>query len=248
MAFRGDVQGGQHTALTGGYAAVSQGGGVEKHLRWKIFFFGGAICTLASAIISVFYYIFHAQFAPCAFMSQIFLLGFGMLMIMLDFPFPHPSPHLQAVRAHCFKFVLFMTRFTGRGMWYLFLGSLVYVSLVDEEIAVVVGLIFVFYLVCLGVFALVKGIHLSRSLHRVQQDILNAGRGSQPEQYFPRGQNLSKEQFKALIVQNTNRPDLFTDDEYDFIINALAFKPRTIAEVTPEEWMYWMSSGAMLMV
>merc|ERR1719337_512246 len=70
---------------------------------------------------------------PAGFVTVLFQLFFGLLMVVLDFPIPHPSPMLANVRAHIYKFFLFLTRFTGRGLWYLFLGTMIFATLFDPK-------------------------------------------------------------------------------------------------------------------
>merc|ERR1712129_426042 len=93
-----------------------------------------------------------------------------------------------------------------------------------------------------GVGALVKGWRISTKLQQVRELIVNSGRGT--EHYIARGQSgLSKEQFSALVEQVTNQSDMFTNDELDYVINALSFTPYNDGQVSVEECEYWLQHG-----
>merc|ERR1712032_48822 len=152
-------------------------------------------------------------------------------------PIPHPDKKLVQIRDYAYKFLLFMTRFMGRGMWYLFLGTMVFQALWDSGLNWFFAVVFTLYLVCLGVGALVKGWQLSQKLESVREAIVSAGQGA--EHYIGRGQSgSSKEQFRVLVEQVTNVQDLFSSDDLDYIINALSFTPYNDGQVSMEECEY----------
>merc|ERR1719451_249416 len=120
--------------------------GIAKNMSWKIL-------------------IFTFSWAPFSFTSQVFLLVFGLLMLVLDFPLPHPSPNLAMVRNNIYKFMLFMTRFTGRGIWYTFLGTMIFGALYDLNISWFLGVLIGGYVVVLGIVTTCYGLILSRKLN-----------------------------------------------------------------------------------
>merc|ERR1719456_633653 len=153
-------------------------------MSWKVLFFLAACCTLASAVISILYMVISFEWAPASFTTVLFMLLFGFLMVVLDFPIPHPSPTLAAVRASIYKFFLFLTRFTGRGVWYLFLGTLIFATLFDLNISAFFGVCLGGYVGTLGLVTLVFGIRLSQKLDVVRQDLLLGGDRSCPNQGY----------------------------------------------------------------
>lgn len=216
-------------------------------MKWKWLFFAGAVDVFLTGIGGLIYWITQFTWAPATFTTQVFLLIFGLLMIVLDFPIPHPHKQLVTIRDNCYKFMLFMTRFMGRGLWYLFLGTMVFQCLWGGGLNWFLGVVCTLYLVLLGVGALVKGWSISAKLQQVREAIVNSGRGA--EHYIARGQTgLSKEQFKAMVEQVTNQHDLFTNDDLDYIINALSFTPYNDGQVSMEECEYWLRQGYMLLV
>ncbi|CAJ1359686.1 unnamed protein product [Effrenium voratum] len=160
---------------------------------------------------------------------------------VLDFPIPNPNPRdwptLVSIRDHCYKFVLFMTRFMGRGMWYLFLATMVFSALWDTNISWAFGGVFTLYLVVLGAIALIKGWLISNKLDKVRNILLREREtgGSLDHYIAPTQQGLNKVQFKALIKQVTNEEELFGDDDLDYVVNALSFLPSSDGVVSREE-------------
>lgn len=248
MAFRGDA-GNAGNSMPAGMGLIGGQGtaGIEKNMTWKLGFFTGAVTVLTAAIISICHYAKDPEWAPATFFNNVFLLVFGLLMIVLDFPIPHPYGFLVTVRDNIYKFVLFMTRFVGRGVWYLFLACMVYSTLWDGEHSPIIGGLFTAYLLVLGIAAGVKGYDLSSRLQEVRQAILDSSRSA--EHYLaPRQTGLRKVQFQAMVESVTSKQNLFTDDELDYVINALSFTPENDGQVSMEEIEYWLSEGPMLMV
>jgi len=253
MALRGDFQGGS----TGGAGqGLSLGGpadggniAIEKYLRWNWAFFGGACLVFACAVGTGIHWLGHFTLAPATFFFEIFLFMFGGLMLVLDTPIPHMQnhKHVQLVRFHIYKFALFMTRFMGRGLWYLFLATMVFSALWDTGINWFLGIVSTIYLSVLGVVAMAKGFVMTHKLNRVRDCITNAGYAA--DRYISRGQTgLSQDQFKLMVESATNEHDLFTPDELTYIVNALSFTPCNDGQVTLDEMRYWLSPGPPLMV
>mmetsp|Transcript_86767 Transcript_86767/g.225402 ORF Transcript_86767/g.225402 Transcript_86767/m.225402 type:complete len:254 (+) Transcript_86767:33-794(+) len=253
MALRGDFQGGSHGGANQGLSLGGPGDhgnvAIEKYLRWNWAFFIGACLVFACAVGTAIHWLGHFTFAPATFFFEIFLLLFGAMMIVLDTPIPHMQkhPHIQQVRFQIYKFALFMTRFIGRGVWYLFLATLIFGALWDTGINWFLGAVSTLYLSILGIVAIAKGWILTRNLDRVRSSIMDAGYAA--ERYISRGQaGVSKEQFKLMVESATNNPDLFTSDELEYIINALSFTPYNDGQVTLDEMRYWLSEGPPLWV
>merc|ERR1719440_1155333 len=150
--------------------------GIAKNMSWKILFFLAGCCTLAAATISILYMIFSFEFAPFGFTTVLFMLLFGILMVILDFPVPRPSPALASVGAHIYKFFLFLTRFTGRGVWYLFMGTMIFATLFDLDINQFFGIVMGGYVGAVGLVSLIFGLRLSQRLDVVRQELLMGNR------------------------------------------------------------------------
>jgi hypothetical protein len=250
MALRGDFQGGSHSQ---GLSLGGPGDGgniaIEKYLRWNWAFFIGACLVMSCAVGTGIHWLGHFTFAPATFFFEIFLFLFSALMIVLDTPIPHMQnhKHVQQVRFHIYKFALFMTRFMGRGVWYLFLATLVFGALWDTGINWFLGGVCTLYLTVLGIVAITKGFIMTNKLNHVRDRIRQAG--YKVERYISIGQTgLSEDQFKLMVESSTSQPDLFTSDELKYVINALSFTPYNDGQVTKAEMEYWLADGPPLMV
>lgn len=250
MALRGDFQGGSMGGA-GGLGGPGDGGNIaiEKYMKWNWAFFGGAVLVFSTAVGTMLFWMGNFTFAPATFFFELFMFAFGGLMIVLDMPIPHMQnhKHVTMVRFQIYKFALFMTRFMGRGMWYLFLATMVFGALWDTGINWFLGGLCTTYLVILGVCALSKGFIMSHKLNRVRECITQAGYPA--ERFIARGQSgLTAQQFSRMVEETTNEQNLFSTDELDYIINALSFSPYNDGQVTLEELGYWLMPGPPLMV
>merc|ERR1719456_1194589 len=232
------MPGGMPQGMEAGGQAVH---GIAKNMSWKMLFFGAACCTLASAVISILYMVFTFAWAPFSFTTVLFMLLFGFLMVVLDFPIPHPSPTLAHIRANIYKFFLFLTRFTGRGVWYLFLGTMIFATLFDLNISAFFGICLGGYVGILGLVTLFFGIRLSQKLDVVRQDLLLGQDKSCPQQGY------SMQGFKDLANRLPSKQD-FTDDELVYVFNSLSFNPMNDGVLTPEEYKQWLLPGKMEIV
>merc|ERR1719436_2284062 len=133
------------------------------------------------------YWLSHLTFAPATFFFEAFLLLFGLPMLVLDTPVPHVQRHrhVQGCRMQIYKFALFMTRFMGRGVWYLFLSTMVFGVLWDTGINSFLGAVCTTYLFVLGVVAIMKGFVLTNKLNKVRESI--RAKGQTAERFVPRG-------------------------------------------------------------
>lgn len=215
--------------------------GIAKNMSWKLLFFSAACCTSAASIIAVVYMFMSMTVAPCSFTAALFMLMFGVLQMMLDFPIPHPSPVIQHGRINIYKFFLFLTRFTGRGMWYLFLGTMIFASLYDLDISPFFGICLGGYVGLLGLVTFVFGFQLSSKLDRVRQALMTG----EPKPSPPQG--WTQEMFK-MMAQDVARVD-FTEDELVYVFNSLAFEPSAEHDlINANEYSTWIQPGKMEIV
>lgn len=226
--------------------STQQESGIEKRMSWKLLFFVAACCTVAAAIISITYLISNFEFAPCSFMSELFLLFFGMIMLALDIPFRDPISHLGSIRFHTYKFLLFLTRFTGRGLWYVFLGTLIWAALWDLNISWFLGFTMGLYVILVGIISMVYGFRLSFKLDNVRKAIVDGGKPPN----CPDG-GFSKQQFKEAVLAvhtSVGSPVAFSDDEVDYIMNGLSFTATNDGLITLDEYLFWLQPGSRMSI
>lgn len=223
---------------------------IEKNIKWKIVFLGAALITVSAGIISTLFFMFHilqpSTWSPCSFLSALFLLGFGFLMTVLDAPMN--NAWMLKIKKAINTFALFLTRFTGRGMWYLFLSTQVWLALYDHPVARWIAWIFTPVLLIIGIAALVKGFRLSSTLQKIREGLKD--RQTDPQHFMSRGGvEMTKDEFKKMCVEISKNPDLLNEDDLDYVMNALVFRPGLHEDVvTLEEFKYWMKGGPMTLV
>lgn len=213
--------------------------GMEESRIWKLLFFTAACVCVATSVLSVLSLMYNLEFAPFDAINQVYLALFGFIMIILDTPVPYES--FKKWRLHVFKFVRFMTRFVGRGAWYVFLGTLVFASLWDNNISPFLGIVLGGYVIGLGAVALAYGIRLSVKLDSarkvMQQD---------PQRYVPR-QDLRKEDLAQLLASAAPNAK-FSGHELDYVVNGLSSKCEHGEMVHSKDFQDWLGPGYLALL
>lgn len=122
------LSGAAHTAGGAQLAdSIERGGAqIEETLsrlncRYSSLFFLAGWAVVIAGIMSCFMSLLGLQLAT--FVNSIFLTGFGIAALLLDIPgSPRwAGPHRRSVR----KYARFLTRMTGKSLWFLYLGCMV---------------------------------------------------------------------------------------------------------------------------
>ncbi|KAF4728684.1 hypothetical protein FOZ63_013920, partial [Perkinsus olseni] len=165
-------------------------------------------------------------------------------MMFLDAPVRFKG--IVEAQAFIVKYFAFLTRFTGRGIWYIFLGTMTFATLWDNQIWYLGAVLLGFYVFLIGVFATVMGAMKSRKLDRVRQQIRRQNANS--EQMFnayarssPQ-EGMTAEEFDLLsqVAGISFRPD-----ELTFVLNALCNEGRL--GITQRDFCGWIAGPAILL-
>merc|ERR1719401_461048 len=161
-------------------------------------------------------------------------------MAVCDLPFANPHAMISMTRHSIYKYMLFLTRFTGRGLWYCFMGTMIWAALWDLNISWFLGFCMGLYVILLGIFSMIYGFRLSLKLDNVRKSILD--NSSSPPK-CPDG-GFSKREFQDSVLDfhtaGSGGQNKFSDDEVDYIMNGLSFTPQNDGMITPDEYMYWL--------
>ncbi|KAF4758968.1 hypothetical protein FOZ63_011705, partial [Perkinsus olseni] len=154
---------------------------------------------------------------------------------------------ISTIEAFIVKYFAFLTRFTGRGIWYIFLGTMTFATLWDNQIWYLGAVLLGFYVFLIGVFATVMGAMKSRKLDRVRQQIRRQNANS--EQMFnsyarssPQ-EGMTAEEFDLLSGQVAGIS--FRPDELTFVLNALCNEGRL--GITQRDFCGWVAGPAILL-
>ncbi|CAD7931678.1 unnamed protein product [Amoebophrya sp. A25] len=145
--------------------AASRFGGL-----WKLLFFVGAVSVLAAGVLGIIGGITNLL-SPFSFCNQVYLCVFGLIMLVIDAPIAQAEEAKFAV----FRYLLFMTRFTGRGVWYLFLATMIWASLFNLGLEPFLGFFLSGYVAVLGALSIFVGVQKSLRLEKMRKAICAQG-------------------------------------------------------------------------
>ncbi|CAD7974488.1 unnamed protein product [Amoebophrya sp. A25] len=206
--------------MQSGYAQVAQNEAVKAKVEemkrafggiWKLAFFLCGAITFASGVLSIISAVV-SMMPPFDFINFVFLTLFGAVMLVLDLPLD--NRYVANFKSAVFTYALFLTRFVGRGLFYLFLGSMVFGALWDNQVAPFLGFIFGGLITAVAGASLYVGGRLSYQLEELRKKVVRQG----PEQwanYIP-PTGMTAPQFKELAIALDNR--VFTDEELGYIV------------------------------
>ncbi|KAF4715623.1 hypothetical protein FOZ63_025841, partial [Perkinsus olseni] len=222
---RVDLEGGaQHVVST---VAAWKAQASQMSMTMDIIFFSAACCVVAASVISTIE-VFLTEIAPFDLVDCIYLLLFGTKMMFLDAPVRFKG--IVEAQAFIVKYFAFLTRFTGRGIWYIFLGTMTFATLWDNQIWYLGAVLLGFYVFLIGVFATVMGAMKSRKLDRNAncEQMFNSYARSSPQE------GMTAEEFDLLsqVAGISFRPD-----ELTFVLNALCNEGRL--GITQRDFCGW---------
>eukprot|EP00397_Hematodinium_sp_SG-2012_P014229 GEMP01014460.1.p1 GENE.GEMP01014460.1~~GEMP01014460.1.p1 ORF type:complete len:253 (+),score=41.28 GEMP01014460.1:27-785(+) len=234
----------------------SQGGfqGMQQVTRtfggaWKVLFSTAALAVIAAGVVG-FVQGCATLTEPFETLNQVYLILFGLLLIVLDMPsMTFASAFQSTAKFAIYKYALLLTRFTGRGLVYLFLAAVVVGTLWTDDEAPVTGFIFGGYIVAIGVLAIYKGITQSIKLDRVRRNIKTscAQRGKEYINMICPGCGLTGKQFSELIVQMQG--DKFSEEEMSYVMNALSMSAsKNVQVVQRNQFIAWTHQTRMTLL
>lgn len=209
--------------------------------RWKLLFFTNAVSVTVAGVLSIIIGI-SSMAPPFDFINYCYLTLFGLLMLLIDLPIDNIT--IREFRICIFTYGLFMTRFVGRGVWYIFLSAMVFGSLWDNEISPFLGFILGGYILGVACYSLLFGYNMTRKLEYLRGKIRAQGPDNWSAYVPPVG--MTKVQLRDLGASLANV--VFTDEELTFIVDGFSFSVRSDDLVSREEFEEWVTSGTMMIL
>lgn len=229
------------------------GGGARprsmKTAKMNMWWFAAACCVMAGGLIGTLDLLF-TTFAPLDLIDEIYLLGFGAIMFVLDAPLNFKF--LMEVKTAVHKYCKFLTRLMGRGIWYVFLGTMTFATLWENNISPFLAVILGFFVFGIGVFSATFGFVKSRKLEKVRVQVSQNKDSGKLEALYKNFAKtapqlgLMRAEFKDMAQQlkGTN----FDDDELYYIFNALSNGPTDREEnIDYKSLEEWCSSGMTML-
>merc|ERR1712137_983382 len=223
-------------------------------MGFAIVFFLAAVDVVFAAFYAVFLMIVRPSAAVFTFTSELFLLIFGIIMLILDFPLDQIPTARQwngthEMRKNIYKFMLFLTRFTGRGFWYMFLGTMVWASLWDQNQNKVLGAILAIFPMVVGFAAMIYGFTLSVRLQKVRQTARLAPRDSNGDVLGCPDNGMGATHMKQFL-QNNNEVG-FTDAQVKLVLVGLSTEYPDGGDtdniiLSKSDYKNWMDAGCRI--
>lgn len=207
---------------------------------WKGLFFLSAAAVMTSGILGLIgaVELFLSPFSMC---NQVFLIVFGFVMIVIDFPADMGG--LMELKFSIWRYCLFMTRFTGRGIWYLYLATLVWASLYNLNIEPFLGFVLGGFVGAVGILSIFYGVQKSLKLERCRSACANLGLDNWSKLVPKRGLTLPEFNDIMRRVADTD----FSVEELELIAAALSVNVRSDDIISEEEFRTWILGRMTIM-
>jgi len=229
-----------------------------------VFFFAACCVMLGAAVGGLFLFV---KLEWVDFLSMSYLFFFGAILAVLDTPFFKTIKAMGDVKMYIGKYINLLTRVTGKGVTFLFIGSALFCLLWDNLEGVFIR--FLSVVLCLvpfvvGLAAVVIGVMKSQKLGKAQAHIKHIEGGALEQRYnqwaqtFP-GPNggLTPLEFNNLTMDNGGFK--WEDADLKLIFNALVSNPawriNSVAQssagrapseepkIPKEDLMSWVKGG-----
>lgn len=200
----------------------NQGGRGGKALKMDLWWFAAACCVMFSGVIGTFDLLF-TTFAPIDLIDELYLVIFGTVMFVLDAPLNFKL--LISFKQDIHKYCKFLTRLTGRGVWYIFMGTMTFATLWENSISYFLAVVLGFFVFGVGVASTTIGVVKSRKLEKVRLNVYQHKQKGGLAQLFQQHarssptMGLTQQEFNDMC--QTLRGLSFSPDELAAIFNAL---------------------------
>lgn len=221
--------------LDGSTSAASRDGRISSY-QMGLLWFAAACCVMLGGIIGTLSLVF-TEFKPADILDEVYLILFGTAMGVFDFPISFSFVILH--RFYINKYARFLTRLTGRGVFFIFLGTMTFASLWNNSISYFLALVLGFFVVGVGIFSALLGFSKSRRLERIRKKIV--GPPNLLEEKYKRfavssQEGLSQQEFKELALDVDQL--VLEEGDLKLVFNALSRSPKCdrISKADLEEW------------
>lgn len=191
---------------------------------------GGVVGLLSNTVYKTFYF-----FDLC---DNLYLIFFGVLMVLCDAPLNFAG--IVQYQSLIYKYCKFLQLFTGRGIFYIFLGCMVFFTLWDQNEYPFGGLFLGVYVFAVGFGSTVLGILKSQRLERAREEVKRKGESQlrNLHRYYARKfphEGLTPDEFNQLTTQTAGLT--FDATELDYIFGALSSNRSCISQDDLGKWV-----------
>lgn len=174
----------------------------------QIAWFAAAGCVAFAGFYQAIDMLF-TTFAPVDVIQSVYLCLFGLIMLALDLPLPQVK-FLVTVKGSVSKFCAFLTRYIGRGIMFLFLGSMTTATLWDRNVSAFLSIVLGLFVTVVGIVSIVMGAIVATKVNKLKKNITMDS--------IP--QSMDRMQFKSYCKEKCKIA--FTDEEMEHVFFALS--------------------------
>merc|ERR1719160_1601962 len=191
-------------------------------MKMNLLWFAAACAVMFGGLIGALDLLF-TTFAPLDFLDEVYLLFFGLIMFVNDAPLNFKL--ILEVKQGISKYCRFLTRLTGRGLWFIFLGTMTFATLWENSISMFLAVVLGFFVFGVGVASTIIGVVKSRKLEKVRLNVYqHKQKGGLAQLYQEHARNsptmgLTQTEFNGMC--GTLKGLTFSPDELAAIFNAL---------------------------
>jgi len=191
--------------------------------------------------------------SPFDMIGQFYLLAFGLIMVIIDIPFE--NDRIKDFKLAIYKYLLFMTRFVGRGVWYLFLSTMVWVTLYGQDLEPFVGFLLSGIIFAVGLCSIYTGLQKTIKLNNLRMILVKKGadevtRLAPPEatSYSEGGWHYNQwNEFSRDQTRDLPRRIEWTEEEFKFVAAALSFKVKSDGIIDRTEFLTWTTGSLTIL-
>lgn len=166
-------------------------------------FFASTAITFGSAY-GAFYCLFE-DFQPVNMIQFLYLVVFGLGMMILDTPIGQSSPMIVTNREHVQTYVALLTRNVGKGAAFLFVGVMVWVGLLVNDVSVFLPAVLGIFIIGVGAVTAALGVRTSWLLNRMRYNMRDPNGGA----------GMGMDSFRMAYKQCASRPEGLTKMEFN---------------------------------
>lgn len=211
---------------------------------WSFMWFGAALCVMTGAIIGFVNLVISLEWVDALEMAYLFL--FGLLLATIDTPLCPTFNFVNTIRQGAHRFVAVLTRMTGKGVVYMFLGCTLWSSMWSNLEGAFILLLAVILGSCIflaGLISVFLGICKSVNLNHVRLELQKHQNWDQMYDTHAKtvpSSGMTKEEFNKMAQYL--RGVSFEGTDLNFVMNCLSSDPHRMF-LTRKDIEEWAISG-----
>jgi hypothetical protein len=211
---------------------------------WSFMWFGAALCVMTGAVISFINLVISLEWVDALEMAYLFF--FGLLLATIDTPFLSSLTIVHTIRQGAHRFVALLTRMTGKGVVYMFLGCTLWSSMWANLEGAFILLLAVILGSCIflaGLISVFLGVCKSVNLNHVRLELHKHGNWEQMYQTHAKTNpymGMTKEEFNKMAQYL--RGVSFEGTDLNFVMNCLSTDPNR-QFLTAKDLEDWAKQG-----